>query len=212
MKSSACNPDSSRALRSHVGLVLCASAVALSIVPLRPAQAALMLEVMGPPGITVEEGASGAVDFVTKNTGTVNATVDAITKPLIGDILFLFGDMNDEVFRTTLKDPNNCVTKVLMPADVCIFRQEFDTRDLNKPASGQNEGAWRMLNRVDFHETTNAANTDITLGATQVHVTDPIFVSVPEPSAFVLLGIGLLALIRHKSRTDATRHVRKRKV
>jgi len=171
--------------------------VLFSIVPLYPAGAALMLDVMGPPGITVEEGASGAIDFVIKNTGTVDTTIDTITKPLIGDIRFLFGDMRDEVFRTTLTDPNNCVMKVLMPAAVCAFRQAFDTRDLDKPNSGQNEGVWQMLNRVDFHETANAGNADIALGATQVHVVDPMFISTPVPSSFILTGSAWVVLIAH---------------
>jgi hypothetical protein len=148
--------------------IIAALVALVGIAPPREASAALMIEVTGPAGVVVEEGGSGTIDFI-----------------------ILFGDMNDELFRTTLKDPNKCVNMVLMPGQQCVFQQQYETRDLNKPMSGQNEGVWQMLNRVDFHETTNPANKDLTLGSTQVHVTDPII--VPEPATLIPAAVVALA-------------------
>lgn len=182
--------------------------VGVTLTTLHPAQvfAVPMYTVTpNPLALSVLEEQSGVFDFTVKNVGAEDLTITDITKIILSipsdrdpaqrSISYLSGDKHDEVFNTQLVI-STCKGKTLSTNGTCVFQQLFQTRDLNKAASGTNVGIWEISNAVfaseDFFE----------VGEATVEVRDPgAATTIPEPSTLFLFGsgvVGIASLTRKK--------------
>jgi hypothetical protein len=153
--------------KASIQWLMAAVAVCTILAHADPSQAVSMISVTpNVPFRIVPEGDSGLFNFTVTNVGTEPVTLTVFspllnvpagdpafgnTNPIVNGVEFVSGDRNDEVFRTTIPNGEDfCGGFRLGPEGTCVFKQLFDTHDLNKSQSDTKSGIWKIYNFVSF--------------------------------------------------------------
>jgi hypothetical protein len=204
-------------IKGRIGFLGLAAAVTLSFfwaIPLRADRVVVGLTFFPDP-VVVQEFAPGAVKITISNNNNFPVQIACIDNVNCKDkgptptILYDSGDRNDQAFNP-VDDVTNCTAQngkyleLGASGGSCNYKINFDTRDLNVPASGKNFGKWALISMVGFsYQQNNVVSLVYTSGEGIIYVTDPGSPSpVPEPNVLLLWvgGIGAVATRLKRSR------------